>query len=117
MNRIMRLLAALSLVSGLCVAPALASGSYTAKPPRLGQLDHARYHLGKQVFTGKLDLPAAATGDAASQLPALQELEDKLPEKVRAKSQLTSLAGRLTREQLDALEYYLTVRFRLDRKH
>ncbi len=117
MIKTIKSLAVLMLAASLLGAPAWASGSYTAKPPRLGQVDHARYHLGKQIFTGKLELPAASSGDLASQESVLQELEAGLPEKVRNQAQLTRLAGRLSREQLDALEYYLSVRFRLDRKH
>jgi hypothetical protein len=117
MTRIMRQATVLVLALGLCLASAWASGSYTAKPPRPGQVDHARYHLGKQVFSGKLDLPEASSGDPAAQRGVLEDLAARLPEKVRQQAQLTRLAGRLSREQLDALEYYLTVRFRLDRKH
>lgn len=117
MTRSMKLILILTLVSGFLFTSVAASGSYTAKPPRLGQLDHARYHLGKQIFTGKLDLPQPSAAGAASQQGVLQELQAQLPEKVREKAQLTALAGRLSREQLDALEYYLTVRFRLDRKN
>lgn len=111
-----RLLPALA-VAALLSAPAglLASGSYCVclpKPPPKSsaakQADRDKYDLGQKVYNGKT---APATGDAAAQRARLQTLQASLPEKVAKKKDLTALAGKLTAEQLDALEHYVGQRY------
>jgi len=96
------------------VSAAHASGSYVNRAPlppaKAGQakVDRAKYALGQKVFAGKA--PAGA-GDALSQQPRLTVLQGRLPSKVAAKNDLTRLAGKLTEEQLSALEYYVGQRY------
>lgn len=106
---------ALALTALLFVpAGLLASGSYCVclpKPPPKAaaarQADRDKYDLGQKVYNGKT---APASGDAAAQRVRLQAMQTSLPEKVARKKDLTALAGKLTAEQLDALEYYVTQR-------
>jgi hypothetical protein len=48
---------------------------------------------------------------AAVQRARLESLQAGLPEKVRAKKDLPSMAGKISNEQLDALDYYLRQRY------
>ena len=95
---------------------AFASGSAPTRPPRppanyfapAGEkLDNNRYALGKAVFTGKA--PRTANPSAAkkqrTQLAHLAEVSGKQG------ASLPSLAGQLSNEQMDALNYYVSKRF------
>jgi chorismate-pyruvate lyase len=92
---------------------AMASGSYTARPPqpRAEQkaLDRAKYSLGQRIFAGKVEL--TAHGDAAQQTERLKALQAQLPERVSKKKDLPAWAGKLNADQLDALEYYVDHRY------
>lgn len=111
-----RLLLTLGLATA-CLLPALhagASGSYTARPPQPGAYgapDRARYELGQRIFDGKLAPEAAADVDAAAQSERLARLEARLPQEVAASKNLKALAGKLTAEQLEALEYFVDERY------
>lgn len=103
------------LLAAVLAAPlgALASGSYCVcipKPPQAAasKVDKDKYNLGQKVFNGKT---AAAQGDAAAQRAKLSSLQSQLPEKVGKKTDLNALAGKLTAEQLSALEYYVQQRY------
>jgi|SRR4030095_1418941 hypothetical protein len=92
----------------------LASGTYCAcmpKPPlrvKGAQVDRDRYDLGQKVYNEKT---APGQGDAASQRTRLQALQAQLPESIAKKKNLTSMAGKLTEQQLSALEYYVQQRY------
>ena len=89
-----------------------ASGSYAppARPP-IATLDVEKYHLGKQIFTGSPP-PATGAADAASS-DRLSALQAKLPPQAKHSANLDSLAGKLDNAQLEALEYYLAVRYKI----
>lgn len=97
---------------------ALASGSAPTRPPRppgagtpdastpAETMDDARYALGKSVYTGKARQhpnPAAAKQQKAR----LSRLAAETGE-----TSLPKLAGKLSAEQLDALDYYVSKRYR-----
>lgn len=111
----LRQLLTLGLMAACLALPvtAGASGSYTARPPQPGlagkSLDRAKYSLGQKLFTGKVQPSGQA--DAATQNERLKRLQGLLPEKTAAKKDLPALAGKLTGEQLDALDYYVTKRY------
>ena len=93
----------------------LASGSYPGRPPQPPTtIDTAKYHVGKQIFTGKArpdqDLSAAVT----SQQARLQELQAALPNKAQQAVDLPALAGKLSADGLEALEYYLAIRYKVE---
>jgi hypothetical protein len=115
MNSIKKFGALLVLSAGLAAPAQLqASGSYCAclpKPPAKtagAQVDRDKYDLGQKVFNGKT---APVQGDSATQRSQLESLQAQLPAKVAKKKNLPSLAGKLSPEQLDALEYYLENRY------
>lgn len=93
----------------------IASGSYISRlpqPPAQGakgaKVDKAKYDLGQKVFNGKT---APGEGNATAQRTRLEALERQLPSSVAAKKDLSALAGKLTDEQLDALEYFVKERY------
>ena len=92
----------------------LASGSYCAclpKPPtkaQAGKVDRDKFDLGQKVFNQKA---APGQGDAAAQRSRLQAVQSQLPAKVAKKKDLTALAGKLSEQQLEALEYYVLQRY------
>ena len=91
-----------------------ASGTYCAcmpKPPlkvKGTSVDRDRYDLGQKVYNGKA---APGQGDAAAQRTRLQALQTQLPENVAKKKDLTAMAGKLSEQQLSALEYYVQQRY------
>lgn len=117
MSKLMRISVVALVLMSLIAGVGLASGSYTGKPPRPGNIDHPSYHLGKQIFSGKLKLSDSVSADQTAQQAFLERLEQRLPEKERTKAQLRRFAGKLNDEQLQALEYYLSVRYRFDRSN
>ena len=95
-----------------------ASGSYTARPPRPllkgepgAKIDAEKYELGKRIYTGKVKPGELQAAVATAQEGRLRELQAQLPERESKKTDLSSLAGKLSAEQLDALEYYVHQRF------
>lgn len=118
-----------SLRAKLCPLLALvatelfASGSYVTRPPLPASHDSARYELGKAIALGRAPLPGVKTAPAGKLAGARQEgeaqsrrlsaLQDQLPGRIRSTMTLPALAGRLTEGQLEALEYYLRVRYKI----
>jgi hypothetical protein len=110
-----------TLLLAACVAlPAVgtASGTYTARPPRPPakaaggeKMDSAKYALGKSIYNGKAKLEANTAVPMAVQETRLKALEARVSEKERKSANLTAHAGKLSAEQLDALEYYVAHRF------
>jgi hypothetical protein len=102
------------LVTLALASSALASGSAPTRPPRPPRdgaptetMDNARYALGKSVFTGKA--PQQSNPAAARQQRArLSQLAAKTGEDGAS---LPRLAGKLSPQQLDALEYYVSKRY------
>lgn len=97
-----------------------ASGSYPPNPPRLGvsalsKIDARAYNLGKTLFTDRLTLPEAAIPGAnpADNLAKLNSVQERLPERLRGEIDLPALAHRLDSSQVDALLYYVGIRFRI----
>ena len=94
---------------------ALASGSAPMRPPRPPQnftpvatnMDDARYALGKAVFTGKTK-HSANPAAAKSQKVRLTHLASAIG---KEGASLPALAGQLSAEQMDALDYYASKRF------
>ena len=93
-----------------------ASGSYSARPPRVPEKteagamsEKAKLSLGLQVFTDRAKL--VTDGDTAGQKPRLARLQAMLPSDVAAKKDLTKFAGKLTADQITALEHYVMTRF------
>jgi hypothetical protein len=104
-------LLACTLLLGI-VAAVEASGTYVPSTGRLpgkrsGSTDSALYSLGQKTFEGKMMSPGA--GNAASQKSKLMALQAKVP--AESGTDLTKLAGKITDEQVKALEYFVSKRF------
>ncbi len=95
----------------LAAPPASASGSYRGQPPNGPAIDEGKYLLGKQVFTGRARLPEAAPDAVGEQAAALKKIADGLPPDAKPSADLPSLAGKLTGAQLEALRYYVKIRY------
>jgi len=81
------------------------------KPPTgKVRVDRDLYDRGQKIFNGKTTLvaPAAKPEEETARLTRLQSM---LPKRTAKKTDLPSLAGRLSSEQIEALEYYVQVRF------
>jgi hypothetical protein len=106
-----------SLFAASTVTPAFASGSYAApRPPKakseagmMMKLDQEKYGLGQKIYDGKVDLMAHA--DAQMQMERLKMVQARVPADGGMRKDLVGLAGKLSPEQLDALEYYVNHRF------
>ncbi len=93
----------------------LASGSTYQRPPRVvtaedaaKSADKEKRALGQRLYNGRLRLNAME--DASVQKPRLEALQAILPASVAKKKDLPALAGKLTPEQLEALEAYVNRR-------
>lgn len=71
------------------------------------------YNLGKALFSGKYNFgkPKLTAVNAAEKKQRLVILQKALPQREREKMNPAGLAGQLTDREMNALEYYLTVRF------
>ena len=97
---------------------AFGSGSYASrlpKPPASTddgmKLDPKIYGLGQKLYDGKIK--PAAEGDPQVQLDRLKALQNQLPKSAAKKKDLVAFAGKLSAEQLQALEYFVQHRFPL----
>lgn len=103
-----------SLVILLYAATAAASGSYVRPSShRAGLDDYSKYELGKNVSQGRVALPDAEDERLEHQYEILMDLDRQLPRNTRSRLDLPALAGRLDSAQLDAVRYYLRVRYRV----
>ena len=94
-----------------------ASGSYMVRPVHpSGRLieDSQRYELGKAIFFGKAPLKDQANADKGAQRSVLVGLQERLPPRVKKTIDLPTLSGRLSGEQLIALQHFLRVRHKID---
>lgn len=94
----------------------LSSGGYSGggfNVPQAGK-DREAYLLGKSIFTKELELPKEVDeATKEKQHDDLLSLQAALPASEQRRNNLTEFAGRLTDEQLKALEYFLKIRFNI----
>lgn len=113
-----RILYAIAL--GLLLSWPLASfgsGSYSHKSSRASSaINTAKYHRGKQIFTGQARFDNGSSTSAPEQEERLAELQALLPQQVQSSVNLPQLAGKLNADHLEALEHYLRVRYRIESK-
>jgi hypothetical protein len=102
--------------SAVCITSALGSGSSPMHPPRAprdaegsrtGSTADSKYAIGKSVFTGK----ARLVDNRSARKSQRARLENLAARTGRSGANLPSLAGKLSEDQLDALEYYVSRRF------
>jgi hypothetical protein len=107
-----------ALFSASVTAPALASGSYSGRPPQppaksgdgmTMKMDREKYGLGQKVYEGSAMTPGG--GDVDAQRARLKAVQMKLPADAMKMKDLPAMAGKLSAAQLDALEYFVAQRF------
>ncbi len=97
-------------------ATALASGTYSGRAPKppahsvdSAKMDREKYGLGQKVYDGGAMTPGGGNADA--QRPRLKAAQMKLPADAAKTKNLSTLAGKLSAPQLEALEYFVEQRF------
>ncbi|TGK55314.1 hypothetical protein EHQ16_08100 [Leptospira kanakyensis] len=97
----------------LLISSAFASGGIggggIANIPQ-GQ-DREKYHLGKAVYNQDLTLEKQPNVKLIEQEERLEYLQGSLPNTEKRRVNLPDFAGKLTEEQITALEYFVQVRF------
>ncbi len=96
-----------------------ASGGFGGGVEQISQgRDKEKFHLGKSIYNIEIEISKDATNKSETQLTRLEFLQNSLPNPEKKRVNLPKLAGKLTDNQLDALEYFLSIRFniQLDKK-
>jgi hypothetical protein len=114
MNRIWKELVSALVVVLVVYNPILASGGFSGggvqQIPQ-GQ-NREKFHLGKSVYNQEISIPSTVDKKLEeSQSERLEYLQGALPNADKKRVYLPDLAGKLTPEQIDALEYFVSVRF------
>ena len=73
--------------------------------------DREKFHLGKAIYNQEVELTALDTSREVAQAERLEYLQGSLPNPEKRRVTLPSLAGKLTDSQIEALEYFISVRF------
>ncbi len=73
--------------------------------------DREKFHLGKAIYNQEIDLSTSDPAKEISQSEKLEYLQGSLPNPEKKRVTLPNLAGKLTDIQLEALEYFISVRF------
>jgi hypothetical protein len=87
--------------------------STTADPDSQVSIAEEPYHLGKALFSGKYKLgnPKLTTANVAEKKQRLVSLQRTLPAAERGKLNPAEHSTRLTNHEMNALEYYVGMRF------
>ena len=118
MNRLLKslfLLASIAASYNYHSPAAHASGRYGGTPTTAQNGNEMRmYVLGKEIFNGDRmgDGVQAAAVDNQDFSKELSALQSKLPPEVQGKSKLPELAGKIDKQQFEALQYYLAKRYK-----
>ncbi|TGN21119.1 hypothetical protein [Leptospira idonii] len=73
--------------------------------------DREKFHLGKSIYNLEIELPPTDKTKVVAQSEQLDYLQGSLPNSEKQRVNLPDLAGKLTSEQLEALEYFVSIRF------
>lgn len=92
-----------------------ASGSYRSKAPggAARKIDSQKYDFGKKIFNREMKLGPTVEETFHEQDKLLMSWQKQLPLVTRRRTKLSEFAGRLNAPQLDALKYYLSIRYRI----
>ncbi|TGM32278.1 hypothetical protein [Leptospira biflexa] len=99
------------LFTNIVLASGGISGGGIANIPQ-GQ-DREKYHLGKAIFNQEIVLEKQSNTNINDQDERLEYLQGSLPNTEKRRVNLPDLSGKLTEEQLQALEYFIQVRFNI----
>ena len=75
--------------------------------------DREKFHLGKAIYNQEIELSQFDASKEVVQAEKLEYLQGSLPNPEKKRVTLPNLAGKLTDLQLEALEYFLSVRFNI----
>jgi hypothetical protein len=78
--------------------------------------DREMYHLGKAVYNSEITLGSVISSVEKLQLDKLEFLQGSIPNTEKRRVNLPELAGKLSNEQLEALEYFISIRFNVKLK-
>lgn len=93
---------------------AFASGGFGGGVDQVSQeRDKEKFHLGKAVYNEEIELSKDKTLKSETQVSRLEMLQNSLPNPEKKRVNLPNLAGRISDKQLEALEYFLVIRFNL----
>lgn len=94
-------------------ARAITAGTPSSSPSARGLIAEEPYNLGKAVFSGKYRFgkPQLKAANVAEKIQRLTTLQRVIPAPEREKINLPALAPRLSNREMNALEYYLGMRF------
>ncbi len=73
--------------------------------------DREKYHLGKAIYNSEIELSQVDSSKEVIQAEKLEYLQGALPNPEKKRVTLPNLAGKLTDLQVEALEYFISIRF------
>ena len=73
--------------------------------------DREKFHFGKAIYNQEIELSALDSAKEVLQAEKLEYLQGSLPNPEKKRVSLPNLAGKLSDLQMDALEYFISVRF------
>lgn len=111
MKYLFQILFIISVFSNSIIASGGISGGGIANIPQ-GQ-DREKYHLGKAIFNQEISLEKQTNSNLNDQEERLEYLQGSLPNTEKRRVNLPEFSGKLSEEQLQALEYFIQVRFKI----
>jgi hypothetical protein len=73
--------------------------------------DREKFHLGKAIYNQEIEITQMDPSKEVLQAERLEYLQGSLPNPEKKRVTLPNFAGKLTELQLEALEYFISVRF------
>ncbi|TGK44142.1 hypothetical protein [Leptospira andrefontaineae] len=73
--------------------------------------EREKFNLGKAIYNGEVALDAKKEDLVKSQKNRLEYLQGSLPNSEKGRVSLEDLAGKLSEEQISALEFFVSIRF------
>jgi hypothetical protein len=73
--------------------------------------DREKFHLGKAIYNQEIEVTQMDPSKEVLQAERLEYLQGSLPNPEKKRVTLPNFAGKLTELQLEALEYFISVRF------
>lgn len=107
----------LILAFSICAVatPLLSSGGFSgggvAQIPQ-GK-DREKFHLGKAIYNQEIEVGTLDKTKENEQAERLDYLQGAIPNSEKRRVNLGDFAGKLTKEQLEALEYFVSIRFNI----
>ncbi|EPG64533.1 hypothetical protein [Leptospira wolffii] len=73
--------------------------------------EREKFNLGKAIYNGEVALDAKKEDLVKAQKNRLEYLQGSLPNSEKGRVNLEDLAGKLSEEQISALEFFVSIRF------